>query len=132
MIHYERDVREEHKYIRVVRASNNKRDCDTRSLLLLAATVQSFAHMPLGISDRNTSKTQQNNAVTTMWRSCGVQPSHKERAIGMVRCKKEEMLLQPPRWCCVDCVIHHKRYVRDEQKYICVVRASNNKRDCDV
>jgi len=29
------------------------RDCDAWSLLLLAVTVRSFAHMPLGISDRN-------------------------------------------------------------------------------
>ena len=31
---------------------------------------------------------QQNSAVTRMWRSCRVQPSHKERAIGVVRCKR--------------------------------------------
>jgi len=35
------------------------------------------------------------------------QPSHKERAISVVRCEKEGMLLQPLQWCCVDCVIHH-------------------------
>ena len=29
------------------------------------------------------------------------------------------LLLQPLRWCCVDCVIH-ERDVRDEQKYIYV------------
>jgi len=40
--------------------------------------------------------------------------------------------LQPLRWCCVDCVIHHERDVREEQKYVCVERASNNKRDCDT
>ena len=28
------------------------------TLLLLAATERSFAHMPLGISDRNTSKSE--------------------------------------------------------------------------
>jgi len=39
--------------INVARASNNKRDCDAWTLLLLAAAVRSFAHMPLGISDRN-------------------------------------------------------------------------------
>jgi len=39
--------------IYVARASNSKRDCDAWSLLLLAATVQSFAHMPLRISVRN-------------------------------------------------------------------------------
>ena len=73
-----------------------------------------------------------NGAVTRMWRSCRVQPSHKERAIGVVRCKKEGMLLQPLQWCCVDCVIHHEWDVRKEQKYVCVERASNNKRDCDA
>jgi len=57
---------------------------------------------------------QQNGAATRMWRSCQGQPSHKEGAIGTVRCKKEGMLLQPLRWCCVDCVIHHEREVREE------------------
>jgi len=41
------------------------------------------------------------------------------------------VLLQPVRWCCVDCVIHHERDVREEQKYVCVEQASNNKRNCD-
>jgi len=74
-------------------------------------------------------QSQQNGAVSRMWRSCGVQPSHKERAIGAVRCKKEGMLLQPLRWCCVDCVIHHERDVREEQHhtYIYVARTSNNR-----
>jgi len=27
-------------------------------------------------------------------------------------------LLQPLRWCCVDCAIHHERDVREEQKYM--------------
>ena len=40
-------------------------------------------------------------------------------------------LLQPLRWCCVDCVIHHERDVREEQKYVCVEGASNSKRDCE-
>jgi len=35
-----------------------KRDFDAWSLLLLAAAVRSFAHMPLGISDRNTTTMQ--------------------------------------------------------------------------
>jgi len=75
---------------------------------------------------------QQNGAVTRMWRSCWVQPSHKERVIGVVRCKKEGMLLKPLWWCCVDCVIHHELDVHEEQKYIRVARASNNKRDYDA
>jgi len=84
MIHHERDVREEQKYMYVARTSNNRvirmewswwvtsddacepgeqlivlansddeSDLVGWSLLLLAATVRSFAHMPLGISDRN-------------------------------------------------------------------------------
>ena len=72
-------------------------------------------------------RSQQNGSVTRMYRSCGVQPSHKERAIGAVRCKKEGMLLQPLPWCCVDCMIHHERVVRDEQKYMYVARTSNNR-----
>ena len=70
-------------------------------------------------------RSQQDGAVTRMWRSCGVQPSHKERAIGAVRCEKEGMLLQPLRWCCVECVIHHERDVCEEQKYMYVARTSN-------
>ena len=36
-------------------------------------------------------------------------------------------LLQPLRWCCVDCMIHHERDVREEQKYMYVARTSNNR-----
>jgi len=75
-------------------------------------------------------RSQQNGAVTRMWRSCRVQPSHKEHAIGVVRCEKEGMSWQSLQWRCVDCVVHHERDVREEQKYLCVERASNNKRDC--
>ena len=70
--------------------------------------------------------------VTRMWRSCRVQPSHKESAIGVFRSKKVGMLLQPLRWCCVDCVIHHERDVREEQKYVCVERENNSKSDCNA
>ena len=59
-------------------------------------------------------RSQQNGAVTRMWRSCRIQPSQKERAIGAVCCKKEGMLLQPLWWCCVDCMVHHERDMREE------------------
>ena len=36
-------------------------------------------------------------------------------------------VLQPLRWCCVDCMIHHERDVREEQKYMYVARTSNNR-----
>ena len=62
-------------------------------------------------------RSQQNVAVTTMWRSCQGQPSCKERAIGTVRCKKEGMLLQPLRWCCPKCVIRHERDVPEGQHH---------------
>jgi len=47
--------------------------------------------------------------------------------MGAVRCKKEGMLLQPLRWRCVECVIHHERDVREEQQYAYVARTSNNR-----
>jgi len=59
-------------------------------------------------------RSQQNGAMTRMWMLCRVQPSHKERAVGAVRCKTEGMLLQPLQWCCIDCVIHHEWDVREE------------------
>jgi len=37
--------------------------------------------------------------------------------IGAVRCKKEGMLLQPLRWCYIDCVIHHEQDVHEEQHH---------------
>ena len=46
----------------VARASSSKRDCGAWSLLLLAATVRSFGHMPLRISDRNK---------MVLWPGCG-------------------------------------------------------------
>jgi len=84
VIHHERDVREEqhHTYMwreqaiiewswRVISGDTNdvndwtltiayaKSDHGMWTLLLLATTVRSFAHMPLGICDRNTSKVSQ-------------------------------------------------------------------------
>ena len=56
---------------------------------------------------------QQNGAVTRMWRACHVKVSQKELAIGEVRLKKEGMLLQPLRWRCAECTVHHKQNVRE-------------------
>ena len=38
---------------------------------------------------------------------------NKIAPMGVVRCKKEGMLLQPLWWRCVDCVIHHERDERE-------------------
>jgi len=54
-------------------------------------------------------RSQQNGAVTRMRRSCQVQTSQKDRAIGA------GMLLQPLRWRCVKCAIHYERDVCEEQ-----------------
>jgi len=37
------------------------------------------------------------------------------------------ILLQPLWWCCIDCMIHHERDAREEQKYMYVARTSNNR-----
>ena len=42
-------------------------------------------------------------------------------------CPQRGLLLQPLQWCCVDCMLHHKRDVREEQKYLYVARTSNNR-----
>jgi len=91
----------------MVRASNNK----IASMIFIVAWCHGAKHCAHTAQDF---RLQRNDAVTKMWRSCGVQPSHKERAIGAVHCKKEGMLLQPLRWCCVDCAIHHEREMREE------------------
>jgi len=36
-------------------------------------------------------------------------------------------LLQPLRWCYIECVIHHERDVRVEQHHIDAARTSNNR-----
>jgi len=75
-------------------------------------------------------RSQQNSAVTRMRRSCQVQPSQKNvRSVRFV-VKKEGMLLQPLRWRCVECVIHHGRDVREQQQYIC--DANKQQSDCGV
>ena len=35
-------------------------------------------------------------------------------------------VLQPQRWRCVECVIHHEQDVREEQQYIYLARTNNN------
>ena len=98
-------------YIYVARTSNNRviMACE---LLLLAATVQSIAHMPLGISDHN---------IMVLWPGCEgcAEFNVHTKNVQSVRfvVKKEGMLLQPLWWCCVDCVIHHERDVCEEQHH---------------
>jgi len=117
MIHHERDVRKEQKYMYVAQTSNNR----VISIVACCHGAKLCAHAVWDF------RSQKNGAVTRMWRSCGVQSSHKEHAISVVRCKKEGMLLQPLRRYCVDCMIHHERDVCEEQKYMCVARTSNNR-----
>jgi len=60
------------------------RDCDVCSLVLLAATVPTFAHMPLGIFDRNNSKTLRTFKLLSSYfiqtqHSTSIQPSTSNR-----------------------------------------------------
>ena len=98
-------------YIYVARTSNNRVIMACEHYCCLLPKCEALCTCRLDF------RSQQNGAVTRMWRSCRVQPSHKERAIGAVRCKIEGMLLQPLRRRCVKCVIHHERDVREEQHH---------------
>ena len=63
MIHHERDVREEQKYIYVALTSNNRVILSgDLYCCLLPRSVRSFVYMPLGISDRNK---------MVLWQGCG-------------------------------------------------------------
>jgi len=75
-------------------------------------------------------RSQQNGAVTRMWKAVPGAAFTKECAIDALRCKKEGMMVQPLGWRCVKRVIHYERDVREEQQYIYVAWTSNNKRDC--
>jgi len=84
VIHHERDVREEQHHTYMWREQAiiewswhvNSIVAYCHSAKLCAYAARNF-------------RSQQSGAVTRMWRSCGVQHSHKERAIGVVGCKKE-------------------------------------------
>ena len=83
------------------------------SLLLLASTVWSFAHLPIGLSDRNK---------MVLWPGCEGRARcslHKKnvRSVRVVL-KMEWMLLQPLCRRSVECAIHHERDAREEQYHI--------------
>jgi len=95
--------------ISVVQASNNKRDCEHDLYFCLLPRCEALGTCRSGFPIATKSCCDQDVEVVP-----SSQPSHKEHAIGVVRCEKEGMLLQPLRWCCIDCVIHHERDVREE------------------
>ena len=107
--------------IYVAWASSSKRDCEHDLYCCLLPWCEAL----------RTCRSEQNGAVTRMWRSCWVQPSHQERAIGVVRCKKEVMLLQP--LCGVALIVWFTMngMCMKNNTIIYVVRASNSKRDCE-
>ena len=42
-----------------------------------------------------------------------------DQDLSLVFCQmKTTVVLQPLRWCCVKCVIHHERDVREEQHHL--------------
>jgi len=84
VIHHERDVREEqhHTYMWREQAIIEWSWC-VNSIVACCHGAKLCAYAARDF------RSQQNGAVTRMWRLCGVQPSHKERAISVIRCKKE-------------------------------------------
>jgi len=68
-------------------------------------------------------RSQQNGAVTNM--RC---------VIGTVHCKMEVMFLQPLRWHCIECVIHHDGICVKNNTHIYVAWTSNNRliMPCDL
>jgi len=41
--------------------------------------------------------------------------------------KTQNLVLQPLRWCCAECAVHHERNVREEKRRTYVARTSNNR-----
>ena len=76
-------------------------------------------------------RSQQNGAMTRMWRSCGVQPSHKERAIGVVRCKKEGCYCNLSGGVALIVWFTTNGMCVKNNTIIYVAWASNSKRDCE-
>ena len=112
--------------IYAVRASNSKRDCEHDLYLLLAATVRSFAHMPLGISDRNK---------MVLWLGC---EGRTEFSLHTKNVRSVWFVVKRRGCCCnlsggVTLIIWfttNGMCVKDNT-IICVARASNSKRDCE-
>jgi len=74
-------------------------------------------------------QSQQSGALTRMWRWCQVQPSQKERAMGALHCKNEEMLLQPLGWCCIKSVVFSCSTHENHQRWTCTVLGFKS---CDI
>ena len=95
-------------------------------LLRMISIVACCHSVKLCVLTAYTFWSQQNSAMTRMWRPYQVQPSQTEPVISAARCKKEGMLLQPLCWCCIKCAIHHERDVSEEQ-HPYMARTSNNR-----
>ena len=60
-----------------------------------------------------------------LWKRLGSRPKSHVSTHGQALV--QGLLLQPLRWRCVKCVIHHKRNVREEKHHIYVAQTSNDK-----
>ena len=112
--------------IYVARANNSKSDCDARSLLLLAAAVRSFEHVPLGISDRNK---------MVLWPGCG---GRAEFSLYTKNVRSVWFVVKRRGCCCnlsggVTLIVWFSTngMCVKNNTIIYVVRASNSKRDCE-
>ena len=107
--------------IYVARARNSKRDCEHDLYCCLLPWCEALRTCRSGFP------------IATKWccdQDVEVVPSSAFTQRTCDRCgsfQKGGDVVATLRWCCVDCVIHHDRDVREEQKYMCVARTSNNR-----
>ena len=131
-------------------ASNRKRDCNVAGLLILTCEwlnvmtsicEETLQHMISTVACCHSAKlcahaaldflSQQNGAVTRMWRLCWVQPSHKELVINLVRCKKEGCCCNLSGGVALMVWFTTNGMCVKNNTIIYVARASNRKRDCE-
>jgi len=86
---------------------------------LTVLVFQGLCQQPLGSRTQYSSPTTTLTAKVLFETSCNTMRWLQGSAIIILH-QTRGVLLQPLGWCCVDCVIHHERDVREEQRpYIC-------------
>ena len=121
-VYHERNVHEEQHHIYVARTSSN-RVISSGELYCCLLPVWSFAHMPLGLSDRNK---------MVLWPGC----EGPTRFSLHIKNMQSVRFVEKRRGCCCNhfttgvvlkCVVHHQRNVHDEQHHIYVAQTSSNR-----
>ena len=95
--------------------------CHGHSIVACCHSAKLCAHVAWAF------RTQQNGAVTRMWRLCYVRPSQKNVRSMPVVVKRRDVVATSLCWRCVECVIHYKWDVHEEKHHIYVAQTSNNR-----